>query len=411
MIITSNGIEFTNLKEFSKFTYDNGLVGVIQLTEPIKDNGGNILIKEMVSVKETAIKKLENLDGQFTPLFKVNLNDDLINRLSLAISKRILPQIESAKNLFLKHLFEHNSSFINNFASFIKNSFYETKILLIFYRLMVERPEYFDYGIDNALTCLGTVIQKSHQVKFIHRHAFLGGFFLDIALSETDYFKFPYPQESDLIQVSKLSGIAAANVGLSKEIVVSIENSNIPGIYTEGSTLTIDYETLEKNPLLKMSSEGGDSGEIDMEAEQILTESFKISRFIKETYKKMDKSKDDVAEQLLVMFTYNTEKGVFLKEYAYPIIARFKEFQATVNKVRKVASIENKCPHQPSAWAYPKPKSTQILCKNRIYECKYFVGGWDINIVSAQSSFGYLGTPLNPGSYPKCKLEKELDNS
>jgi hypothetical protein len=411
MIISPTGIEFLNLKDFSKFSYDNSLVGVIQLAEAIKDKTGNILIKENVSVKEAALKKLEGMEGQYNPSFKVNLNEELLTRLSLTISKRILPQIDSPRNLFLRHLFDNNSSFINNFASFIRNSFYEPKLLLIFYRIMVERPEFFEYGIDLALMALGTVIQKSHQVKFIHRHAFLGGFFLDIALSETDYFKFSYPGESDMIQVAKLSAICAANVGLSSDVVNSIEKSNIPGIYTDGPTQQIAYEILEKNPLLTSSSEGKgevEKPDVEPEAEQILSECFKITRFIKETYKKMDKSKDDIAEQLLVILTYNTEKGIFLKEYAYPIIARFKEFQTTVGKVRKVAELENKCLHAPSAWAYPKPKATQILCKNRIYNCKYFIGGWDINIVSAQSSLGYLGTPLNPGSYPKCKLEKEL---
>ncbi len=158
-------------------------------------------------------------------------------------------------------------------------------------------------------------------------------------------------------------------------------------------------------------SEAAESDALRPEAVHLLTEAMKIARFIKETNKKLENSKEDIVEQLLVMFTYNTEKGIFLKDLAYPLIARFKEFKSTVARIRKVAELENRCINPPSAWAYPKPKATQILCKNKIYTCKYFVGGWDISIVNPQTALGYLGLPLNPGSYPKCKLEKELSEN
>lgn len=415
MYITSKGLEFNNLKEFAKFASDNNLIGFIQLTEAIKDKTGNILIKEQVSIKESAMKKLESLDGQYEPYFKVHMNEDMLDRLGLAIAKKVTPYIDDSKNEFIKHLFDKSSSIISNYTSFIQSSFYETRILLIFYRLMVERPEFFEYSIELALLTLGTIIQKPHPMKFIHRHAFLGGFFIDMVLSESDYWKQAYCMESDMIQVSKLSSITAQNVGLSDEIAQAIEGNILPEVSTDSKITPIDYEVLKRNTLLlkvdRGDSEAAESDALRPEAVHLLTEAMKIARFIKETNKKLENSKEDIVEQLLVMFTYNTEKGIFLKDLAYPLIARFKEFKSTVARIRKVAELENRCINPPSAWAYPKPKATQILCKNKIYTCKYFVGGWDISIVNPQTALGYLGLPLNPGSYPKCKLEKELSEN
>ena len=45
MKITLAGIEFDELREFSKFVNDLDLLGLVQLRDPIKDKKGNILIK------------------------------------------------------------------------------------------------------------------------------------------------------------------------------------------------------------------------------------------------------------------------------------------------------------------------------------------------------------------------------
>ena len=42
-----------------------------------------------------------------------------------------------------------------------------------------------------------------------------------------------------------------------------------------------------------------------------------------------------------------------------------------------------------------KTKTTQILCKNKVFECPNYISGWDINVVTAQEAVGYVGTALN----------------
>ncbi len=87
MKITKEGIEFNELKEFSKFITNLELMGTLQLREALKDKKGNILIKELVYVRDSSIKKLESMPDQYTPTFKIQTTAELVNK----IRKKTIP--------------------------------------------------------------------------------------------------------------------------------------------------------------------------------------------------------------------------------------------------------------------------------------------------------------------------------
>jgi len=410
LIITPEGIEFKDLKAFSRFTYDNDLIGVIQLLEPLKDKTGNILIKEQVNIKEGALKKLETIEGQYEPTFKIRITNDLLNKMREKIASSILPRIESSKVEFTKYLYDNNSSSLGNYKNFIQNALYKPWIVLYIYDLRYRNLDFFYYIVDMALLTLGIVIQRSYSFRFVNRYAFLVGLLSDILLSETEYWKKPIGTEGELRYLCSLSASVATKFYLPEQITQPILNQVISGIFAENSE-PIDMELVKKNPLFFMNikpEEGSEEeDEFKVDCIQVVTESQKISRFVMECYKKIE-DKEDLCKKLLMMLTYNVSKGILNFEIADPVIKRFKEYEKIVKKIRKIAELENQCLYPPSAWAYPKPHATQILCKNRVFGCKHFLAGWDINIISAQSAFGYVGTSLTPGSYPKCQLEKEL---
>lgn len=411
MIITPEGIQFKDVKTFSRFIADNDLLGNIQLTEPLKDKTGNILIKEQVNIKEGALKKLETMEGQYDPTFKVRITDELLNKMKEKLAASILPRIETSKIQFTKYLYDNNASSLSNYKGFIQTAMYKPWIVLHLYDLKYDNPDFFFYIADMALLTLAIAIQKAHPFRFVNRYAFLIGLLSDIILSETDSWKRPIGTEAELNFICKMSSSLATKFHLPEQISQPIANQIIPGIFSDNST-PIDMETIKRNPLFALNIKQDEEiveeeEEFKADCIQVLTESQKIARFIIECYKKID-DKENLSEKLLMMLTYNTAKGTFQEEIAGPVIKRFKEYDKVVRKIRKIAELENKCLSQPSAWAYPKPNATQILCKNRVFDCKYFLAGWDINIVSPQSAYGYVGTNLTPGSYPKCQLEKEL---
>ncbi|MCX7999590.1 MAG: hypothetical protein N3A69_11675 [Leptospiraceae bacterium] len=414
MKIKTDSIEFNELKNFTRFVYDNDLVGVLQLSEPLKDKAGNILIKEQVNIKESALKKLETMEGQYEPSFKLRITDELLNKLKEKIVTQILPRIEQSRVPITRYLYENNASSISNYRNFLITSLYKPWLVLYLYDLSYYKSDFFYYIVDLALLALAVVIQKSYQFRYVNRYTFLTGLMADILLSETENWRLPYASDAELAFVGNLSSSVAQRLFMPEEIYTSLQKQLIPGIYAENSK-PLDIELVKKSPLMTLNLEKGDSGteeenEFKADCIHVVAESLKIARFIMECYKKID-DKEKISEKLVVMLTYNTVKGTFDSTIAEPVIRCFKDHEKVVRKIRKIAELENQCLKKPSAWAYPKPNSTQILCKDRIFDCPYFLSGWDINIVSSQAAFGYVGTALTPGSYPKCKLEKDLQQT
>ncbi|HMV45892.1 MAG TPA: hypothetical protein PKD50_25455, partial [Leptospiraceae bacterium] len=77
MKLSTEGIEFNDLKSFSNFISKLDLLGTVQLREALTDKKGNILIKELVLVRESSIKKLESIADQYTPSFKIKTTPEL----------------------------------------------------------------------------------------------------------------------------------------------------------------------------------------------------------------------------------------------------------------------------------------------------------------------------------------------
>jgi hypothetical protein len=264
-----------------------------------------------------------------------------------------------------------------------------------------------------GLICLGTVIQKSYAIKLIHRNAFLTGLCADLILYKTNYWKNANLDDMLMVELTKLNVQVAGNLGMSDEIIYALQNHVVRGLYIVEMPEPMDFEILKQNPFLAITSSEKENNTNAADNEyyedtiKILTESLKITRFISEANKKLDDS-EDIAQRLITMFAYNVEKKNFDAEIADPMIDCFRQYEKIIKRMRKIAKLENLCLHPPSAWAYPKPKAVQILCKNSHHTCVHYISGWNINVITAQEAIGYIGTSLKPGSYPKCKLEQQL---
>jgi hypothetical protein len=108
------------------------------------------------------------------------------------------------------------------------------------------------------------------------------------------------------------------------------------------------------------------------------------------------------------MVAYNGARGFFHKDLVELIIERFREYEAIARRMIKVAAVEKSCLYPDSAWAYPKPRAAQVLCRHFKTGCPKLESGWDIHVVSPTEAYGWLGTPLAAGNYPKCALERDL---
>ena len=410
MKITKDGIEFSELKEFTKFIINLDLLGTIQLREALTDKKGNILIKELVYIRDSSLKKLESMSDQYTPSFKVQTNSELIGKIRKKLSLEVVPIIDETEKSFISILFNQNASTVKNTENLISNAFYSDNLVLTLYEIMVEDKDFFQHIIKMGLLCLGTVIQKSYTIKLIHRNAFLTGLAADLILFKTNYWKNSNLDDLLLLDLMKLNLKIATNIGLPDEVIYAVQNHIIRGLYVVETPDPIDFEVLKQNPFLQISPGEKTSNAADNEYYEetikILTEALKITRFISEANKSIDES-DDIVQKLITMFAYNVEKKNFDQEIANPMIDCFRQYEKVIKRIRKIANL---CIHPPSAWAYPKPKAAQVLCKNNHHTCPHYVSGWNISVVSTQEAIGYIGTNLKPGSYPKCRLEKDLED-
>ncbi len=413
MIISSEGIEFNELKKFSKFISDLDLLGTVQLREALTDKKGNILIKDLVYVRESSVKKLESIADQYTPSFKIKTTPELTIKIRKALANAIIPIVNETEKSFISILFSKNTSSLQNVESLINNAFYTDMLVLALYEIMIEDNAFFQHIVRMGLICLGTVIQKSYAIKLIHRNAFLTGLCADLILYKTNYWKTSNLDDKLMLELTKLNVQVAGNLGMSEEIIYALQNHVVRGLYVVEMSEPMDFELIKQNQFLATSSNEKEKNtsaadnEYYEETIKILTEALKITRFISEANKKLDES-DDIVQRLITMFAYNVEKKNFDAEIADPMIDCFRQYEKIIKRMRKVAKLENLCLHPPSAWAYPKPKAVQILCKNNHHTCLHYISGWNINVITAQEAIGYIGTSLRPGSYPKCKLEQQL---
>ena len=187
MIISQEGIEFNELKAFSKFISNLELLGTIQLREALTDKKGNILIKDLVYVRESSIKKLESITDQYTPSFKIKTTPELTIKIRKALATAIIPIVQETENSFISILFNKNTSSMQNVENLINNAFYTDILVLALYEIMVDDNDFFQHIVRMGLVCLGTVIQKSYTIKLIHRNAFLTGLCADLILFRTNY--------------------------------------------------------------------------------------------------------------------------------------------------------------------------------------------------------------------------------
>jgi len=434
MKIEENHVVFTDLDYFKSFILFNDLAGRVVLSDAINDKSNNILIKENVPIKENHIRKLEQMEDKYKPHFRIKINDDVIKKLQITISKAIFNLLEKSNNEFIKYLYKNTN---HNYRAYIRNSFRAKNLILEFYRMYSELPHLFNHFATLGLISLGITIQNPYDFRYINRNSFLSGFFCDTGLSESEDW------EEDLNNSAKNKVIIEGSITFGRklsipqevleaiehhELVIEIEDENAeakPGLNKDAlGDATADLDALpdkvktddqivnsetEEDKDSTELKETLKSGDFDQGASKQLTEILKLTKYIVNVTKEIS-SKDNFAEELVCIIAYNSVKGLFQKSMVNSVIKCFKEYEVAAKRMMRIANLENKCVFQNSAWAYPKPAATQIVCRKRVHGCKFIYSGWDIKIVAPQHAYGRIGTTLHTGVYPKCILEQELKN-
>ncbi len=409
MKISPEKLTFETLNEIQQFVREHELLGTLELSEPVKDRSGNILIQEHVVVKESAFKKLETIQDQYDAVFVVELKAALLERIGDVLAAKILQCVKTPKNEFTRFLFENTH---HRFAKYVRTALRGRKTVLAVMKTARDAPEFFLHSSELGLLTLGIVMQRYLRLPFIHRYSFLAGFFADINLADSDLWRHPR-SDAENRRLAARSAEFAEKFELAPAVVSAVEKHFLDAAVPSASPEKIEGEepgasffdeiTEAEEKEAKPVPAGGDQSVV------VLTEALRMARFIIDARTRLAGSKDPPRE-ILGMLVFHAEKGYFHRDLVNPVIALFRDFEELSQRLRKVAAIEAKCPFPPSAWAYPKPRAMQVLCRNGVLECPHLQSGWDIHIVSAQDAYGWIGAPLPEGHYHKCDLEKDLQS-
>ena len=422
MKISSEFVEFESLLELRSFATSQNLFGLLKFAESIVDKTGKILVKENIVVKETTLEKLEELSGQYKESFKLALSKDLLNRFRDAITSKVMDRLKNTDNGFLKNIYDGNQ---HNYKAYIQHSLQNKKLLLAVFKISSDKEAFFNHAADLALLSMGIVIQKFLRVRMLHRFSFLAGLCADLVYANSGVWKTPTSSDKERKQRAAESAAFLAQFNLNQEIIDGIAKHSYTDTLRENvNDRVLDLPETNDNSdssvfegILDTQSADEKEEEEENQASEsyndalagTIIEAMRIARYIDDTVKR-NREREFLAEEIVYFLAYNAEKGYFHKDLVNPMIHKFKEFEKMVYRAKKMAEIENMCLHPPSAWVYPKPNASQVVCKNNVLDCPKIVSGWDLHVINQQESFGWIGVPLEPGNYPKCGFESHLED-
>ncbi|MEQ9364270.1 MAG: hypothetical protein RIF32_08515, partial [Leptospirales bacterium] len=282
---------------------------------------------------------------------------------------------------------------------------------------------------------LGIALQNEYRIPLIHRHAFLAGYCYLLGLADSDAWRrVPENDEERRQQLERAAAFLDKMgfvQGLGTVLRSSFFSTSAPeiidqqfgGVLEDFAAIPDEAETQtadgDKNISLDSpgAGEAGDdeeSGEaatpevVDNAAVPVLIGVLKIARFAQEIIQNRS-GQSNPARELVRGIAYNTAKGYFEKELAVGSLRRFKEYEADIRHLAALATVESNCIHGGRhAWAYPKPRATQVLCSENLLACPHIKGAWTFHLVTPQRAYGRIGRHLPVGTYHKCALEEDL---
>ncbi|PJZ62814.1 hypothetical protein [Leptospira adleri] len=424
MKVTHSCIEFDSIDDLIDFTKEFETGSMIRFLSPIEDNSGNVLVKEEVQVKESALARLKDIKGQYNPKFDVKLNKELLEQIQNILAMKVVDQLKASDMKFLKFMYENS---IYNYKGIIRNSLNSKKTVLTLLKAYIQNANFFKYISELGLLSLGIVmIPDTMKFRLLRRYAFTAGILMDIPRINVDKFTKLPSEDGEKIRIAKACADILQKLDLQEFTYPAIA-SHMPLGMTDNPDKPISVEKLTPETPDEtffddiLSNDGESDSDQSAKREDaipekaydffqaLLTDTLKLARYIANVSHNAT-DKDYVMEELVYYIAYNTSRKYFDELLANPLVSIFKEFETNVKRLRKIAEVEMKCVYPPSAWAYPKPKSSQVLCKNKVWGCPNIVMGWDIHVITAQEAFGWVGTSLPIDNYPKCKLEEELDD-
>ena len=374
-----------HINELMAFGNFLGGLEFLSLDHEIKDAKGNILVQAKRPLRSSILKALSTRSEQQWQFYLHN-SDNFKASLTGKLIKEINARMNLAGFSFASYLLNRQRINITRIVTAaMKNEFFVGFVTL----LLLKQKPIMEHLFEVALTSLGILanykkeeLQTSEMARI-----FQAGMLHDFTISESVYWEKDeeFQEEPDH---DKKSAEAISDKNL---------DPSVPDIVSTSNQLKNNY----------LNATRDDSWNYSMsELSAVILNLVEYYTFACRLV--AEQNVEDETARVMYLISLQAEKGYFPK----PLIAIYEQFFDKYAEFFKygeaIGAIENLCPHGPYALAYPKPKSTQVLCKNSEVPCIHRIAGKPLNVVNADNDFNRFGEQLYPGWYEKCRFSEKL---
>jgi hypothetical protein len=385
------GFTFNAFRDFLKFVEYVGDSAPVELSEPILDASGAVLVQRGHHIRNSLVTNLwkffnqgnlnQNISISSTKALRAALRDKISRTLFICMDPgrfHVAHQLVGASRV--------------NLLALAANIIERSDMLPIFLRLAQHEDPILPHLGEVALTAAGfaeqsLVISNDKNARELIRQSLLAGLLHDIGLADDPDF-------------------------LVKDIEQAVSSD-----HAEKSARFVRETLPALNPVIAeiIAKHHRDANRYDPEAisaglSNISEEALALGEYIFVQLRSQYKKDENMTPAELLFYSLGRAfgQGRFHPRFKSVAAKLWEQFYITLRYGFEIGKIESSCPHKPSAVAYPTPRCTQIMCHQNVTKCEHYDHQFPLEVMQATRFPGRPGITIQPGKYGKCKLAAQL---
>lgn len=390
-----------------------------EFLEPVKTGGGEVYIPEDIVVNESRLENLDKYDS-YNEFYRIKNTKKTLKFYIVHIRKQFADLLKKSQHDFMMLLYEGVSG--GAIGGIITHALYDSRnnnsfqFSLWLMKIYEQDRDLFWALARSGLYALGTAFAVHKRQSFLHRNAFQMGLVADINLGKEDIdnFSLVNQNQSKIFQYCDEASAAARQLGLSEPAINAIrlhmdpeELLELPAEMPSHDVNIFDTKEEDEPTKDAVSAKELEENKKKEALDRALLSIMRLTRYLTDA-EKTTIDLDKRLQTLIGGLAYLTQKNLLPKIVAQPILKKCQNYKKLIAKMKKIAQVEASCTKNDleSAWAYPKPDATQIICLNNHTDCPNFMSGRPLHVTGLGDAS--LLRYQKPGEFYKCKLADKL---
>ena len=358
---------------------------VLTVKNEIKTVQGNILIQNGRNLTENLVKSLQTRTDLAKDIFIIQNNENIKMSIVNRIHKEYLKKMDLSDYSFCAFLINKNPL---DFRRILRGSLNNGFFLGFLTDLFMNNYEILSHLIEVSLTSIGLLSNiKDKEIDYSdYIKLFQASILHDFSLTKDRQW-----HKSDSFDIEN---------NHDRNSAMSISDKNFPPDISE--------IILAHNKLQPKYINNSDIKWYNSKLE-LLIGILNLSEYY--TYIKRLRQDNLDNEMAIVLYQLSliTEKGYFPLHLLGLFEAYFSKYANIFKYGQQIGKIEGMCIKESKiAAAYPKPRSTQLLCKNSTIPCEHRIYNLPLKVVTDKKIGSSIFEVLSTGWYDKCKFAIHL---